>query len=994
MFVLVVVVFGRAVARFYIDNLWYDGLGRGDVFWTTIRAKLTLVVVFFTLFAALVGVNLAIADRLAPTRFPANVHPYVERFHDVFGRRLRLYRYGLGLLLALMVALPTMSQWQSWLLYRHSRSFGSADAQFGVDVGFYVFDLPFLTFVLDWLFVAMVLVLIVTAVTHVLNGGVVFASPVPSVHPGTRGHLAVLLAVLAMLQAVGYWVRRYETTNERRSFIQGATYSVVHAQLPALMLLAFVAVVTGGLFLASLRTHSWRLPLIASAVWIVLAIGGGYVYPAVVQSLVVNPNQATREAPYIDRNVVATRAAMGIAPDEVAVVDRSFGTLNAAEVESDLQPLRDVRLLNPVEMRQRFRVDQGSEAGLVIDDLDVDRYIVDDDTEQVLVAARELDVAGAGNTSWQGRHLINTRGCGLVMAPAGRVEQSGRPDYSDVELERPELYFSPSLSGYAIARTEASERECGDDESYTGTAGVGMSSWLRRGAFALAFAEYNIVGSGSINGDSQMLWVRNVRDRLDKLAPFLSYDGDPYPVALDGRVVWVVDAYTSTGNYPYAEQVGPDVVLSEASGIPRDANYVRNSVKAVVDAYDGSVQLYIVDPDDPIVQAWASAFPDLFEPGEAMPAELREHLRYPEDLFRVQTNVYSKYQLSPQAFFERDGAWSVAQNPGVTPRSSGTVAVPTNASVAPAGSRPDELAVETSNNRFVPYYTEFPTEDGGNEFVLFRPFVPFSRNDERTQLQAYMTASSDPDTYGQLTVYRVLGDLPDGPRTVAIQSESEPDISKEISLQNQASGGSTVRFGDLQLVPVSDGLLWVRPFYVAVQPDSANATPVTEYRFVIVSYANRAAFDTTIGGALAQLFPGFDADLGERAGGAPVSSATTGGGEPSSGSSGSGSGSGSGSSDGLTPLPGDATANELLARADRLLRDAESQLLVDGDLGAYQDKVDAAAALVEQALDAVGGPPSTEPAAPISASSVPASSSDSGPDPESAIPPVDTTPSG
>ena len=430
----------------------------------------------------------------------------------------------------------------------------------------------------------------ITVLVHVLNGGVMFVSPIPTLSAGARGHIAVLLAVLAALKAADYWVRRYETTNERRGFVQGATYSVVHAQLPALLLLSVVAVVTAALYLSMLRTESWRLPLISSAIWLVLAVLAGYVYPAAVQGLVVNPNQKAREAPFIERNVFATREAMGLTDVDVATQPISFEPVSAASIveSGDLQPLVDVRLLNPAEFESRFQIDGGGEAGLTIDDVDVDRYELDGEVRQVLISARELDLDGVPNRSWQGRHLINTRGCGILMAPAGRVRASGFPAYQNVELIRPELYFSPSLSGYAVAGTEESERPCGDDNpSYTGESGVAMSSFVRRLAFGLAFMDYNVVASGAIDADSQMLWVRNVRDRVEKLAPFLSFDGDPYPVVIDGTVQWVVDGYTSTSRYPYAEAVGDDIALSMDSGIPRDANYVRNSVKAVVDAYDG-----------------------------------------------------------------------------------------------------------------------------------------------------------------------------------------------------------------------------------------------------------------------------------------------------------------------------------------------------------------------------------------------------------------------
>ncbi len=929
---LLVIVFGRAVARFYVDFLWHEGLGRADVFWGVIRAKVTLFALFFATFAALAGLNLLIADRLSPSRFPANVHPYVERFHEMFGHRLRLLRYAGAGVLAVMVALPTTSQWQSWLLFRHSQSFNQPDAQFGADVGFYVFELPFLGFVLDWLFVAMVLVLMITVLAHVLNGGVMFASPVPSVRPATKGHIAVLLAVLAALKAADYWVSRYETTNERRGFVQGATYAVVHAQLPALMLLMLIALLTAGLYLASVRTGSWRLPLIASALWLVVLIAGGLVYPALVQSLVVNPNQADREAIYIDRNVNATREALGINTDDIDVRSVAFDSLDADDVMSDLDPLRNVRLLNPTEMLSRFRIDRGVEAGLSIDDLDVDRYEIDGELQQVLIAGRELDLDGSPNQSWQGRHLINTRGCNVVMAPVGQVQESDQPDYvQPAEITRPELYFSPSLSGYAVARTEQNERACpgGETEEYVGTAGVQMSSFVRRAAFALAFLDYNVLGSGAIQDDSQMLWVRNVRDRLTKLAPFLSYDGDPYPVVVEGRILWVVDAYTTTSRYPYAQRIGTEVQLTRDSGLSRDSNYVRNSVKAVVDAYDGSVQFYVTDPADPIVLAWESAFGDLFTPGEQMPAELSQHLRYPEDMFRVQTDTYSKYQLEPEDFFEREGAWSVAQAPGVDPREQSTAGA--TSSTAPSSEQtPSELASESSTNRFIPYYSMFGSPSGeGTEFVLLRPFVPFSRADERTELQAYMTASSDPETYGQLTAYVVEPQLPDGPRTVANQIDSEPLIAQQITLQT--GGGNRVRYGDLQLMPVADGLLWVRPFYAAVPQSTDRDTTVTSYRFVIVAYNDRAAFGESLGEALAKLFPGFEGDLGDRVGAVEEPEE----GEPPPSDSGT---------------PAESTPADLLAQADQLLADADLAL-ESRDLAGYQENVEAAKALIDQAMD-------------------------------------------
>ena len=871
---LFVVIFGRAIARFYIDLLWHQALGRSDVFWGVITSQITLFGIFFGLFLLIAGVNLFIADRAAPTSFPANVHPYVERFHEVFGQRLRLLRYGIAAVFAVLLALPAISQWQNWLLFRNARQFGISDDQFGADVGFYVFQLPFLSFLLNWLFAAVIVALIITAAAHILNGGVVFVSPVPAVRQATKAHIAVLLAVLAVLKAGDYWLDRYDLTNSNRGIVQGATYSVVNAQLPALMLLILIALLTAGLYLSVVRTGSFRLPLVASALWLVVAIVGGVIYPAVVQSLVVNPNQEAREEPFIERNVIATRQALGLTEVEVRSVD--FQSINATDVENDLQPLENVRLLSPTQMRERFLVDRGRLAGLTINDLDVDRYELDGERQQVLVAARELDLDGVTNRSWQGIHLINTRGCGLVMAPTGKVLANQRPDYRTVELDRPELYFSQDLSGYAIANSESGERVCDEPHQYEGTSGVQMSSFARRAAFALAFLDYNVLASGAITQDSQMLWVRGVNDRLEKLAPFLDYDADPYPVAIDGRAVWVVDAYTTTGRYPYGQRIG-DVQRSPQSGLDDDDNYVRNSVKAVVDAYTGDVTFYVVDDEDPILSAWRGAFPDLFTPLEEMPAELREHLRYPEDLFRIQTDMYSKYRIDPALFFQRDGnAWSVAQAPGTEPTQADTPSAIGGAPVADGASTAAEntFATESDAARFVPYYTMFDTTTNGagngepsdDEFVILRPFVPFSTDDQRTELQAYMTASSDPETYGELITYIVEdtnGELPDGPLRVASNAESTEEISRRISLDNVGDGGTQVEFGTMQVIPVSGGLIYVRPYYVSVPQNSGDVGSVTEYREVIVSYDDRSVIRRTLGAALAELFPGFDGDLGE-----------------------------------------------------------------------------------------------------------------------------------
>ena len=514
-----------------------------------------------------------------------------------------------------------------------------------------------------------------------------------------------------------------------------------------------------------------------------------------------------------------------------------------------------MRLLNPTQMLSRFTFDRGEKTGLVIADLDVDRYVLDSDKpEQVLIAARELDIGNIPNKSWQGKHLASTRGCGLVMAPASRVTTQDRPQYRDVALDRPELYFSPEITSYAVARTDVAREPVRIRRSRTrGRRACRISGLARRAAFALAFLDYNLLGSGAINGDSEMLWVRSVEDRVKKLAPFLHFDGDPYPVVVDGGVQWVIDAYTSTSRYPYAQRIG-NIQLSDQTGLPRDSNYVRNSVKAVVDAYTGDVTFYVVDDDRPDrARRGSRRSTTCSRRSTRCPPSCAQHLRYPEDLFRVQTELYSKYQVDASEFFSRNGAWSVAQAPSIDRqdqldgRDHGTG--------RRRGAAAGEFATESNSARFTPYYTMFRSGlTGKEEFVILRPFVPFSTNDRRTELQAYLTASSDPDTYGKLVSYVVQQDpLPPGPLRVADQAESEQEHQPAtVAAGERRRRATRVVFGDLQLVPVSDG--------TAVHPARLRrvSSDVPEFRFVIVSTGSNAVIGTDLESALSLLFPGFE----------------------------------------------------------------------------------------------------------------------------------------
>jgi uncharacterized protein len=914
------VLASRVFSGIYVDYLWHQSVDRTDVWWGALRSKLLLFALFAGVFIVLAVLNLLVADRLAPQTFAANTHPMVERFHLFFGRRLKLVRIGVAVLLGLLASAPAIGRWQDWMMFRNSQAFGIDDPQFGRDIGFYMFQLPFVTFVIDWLFVAMILVLLLVVATHVLSGGIVVQPPRPKARRATKAHVAVLLAVLALLKAVDYWLTRFELTSVSRGIVRGPTYAVVKAQLPAVEMLALVSILVAVLYLTTLRTNSWRVPVVASGLWAVVALGAGVIYPSTIQALVVTPNQKSREAPYIERNIDATRHALGIDQVEVRTVD--WQPVSTGDLEADPGQLEDTRLVT-VDLADRFRNDRATEAGLTINDLDADRYLIDGREEQVLVAARDLDLTNLPNKGWQGRHLISTHGCGLFYAIADEVTSDGGPVYQSPDLEQQQLYFGERLDGYAIVKTDEAEDPCPGDtaEPYQGDGGVQLSSGFRRLMFAINYLDYNLIGSSAVNGESRLLSIRDVRERVSKLAPFLVIDRDPYPVPSGGRVVWVVDAFTTSNRYPYGESIDGRA-LSSDSGLNQQLNYVRNSVKVVVDAYDGSVTFYIADDVDPVLRVWRSAFPDMFTPISEMPSDIAEHLRYPEDLFLLQTSAYSKYRLDPALFFDRKGAWSVAQE---APQ-AGDLSVPNadattteTASQTPA----NDFATESDTPRFVPYYSMFhiPGTDDV-EFALFRPYVPFSEDDRLRGLQSFMTATWEVDDPARLVVYEVQGSpLPDGPAEIASKMQSEAVVSRAISQLN--ANGSRVVLGDLQMIQAGDGILWIRPLYVR----STDQSRLSRLQHVIGFYDGVAVLGDDLQDAVEQLFPGLDGDVN------------------SSGS-------------GVTPDPADPdepdqpeeqSPEELLAAAQVLFEDAD-QALTDRDLALYESKIAEARLLVEEAL--------------------------------------------
>ena len=850
----------RGIAGFYTDFLWFDSLGYSEVWSGVLGAKASLAAIFVAVFFIICWANLYIADRLAP-RFPppGPEQEALDRFRDAIGHRTGLFRIAIAFLLALVAGLGMSQEWRSWLLFVNGGDWGTEDAQFGTDIGFFVFKLPFLSSVADWAFASILIVLVVTVAAHFANGGI-RVQPVgpgavgPRVTSQVKAHISVLLGVLALIRAAGYYLQRFELTTSTRGVVDGASYTDVNAQLPVLNLLVLISVASFVLFIVNIWRRGWVLPILGVGLWGLVAVIAGGIYPEVIQRFQVDPNESSVEAEYIERNIAATRDALGLA--DVESVDYAYNRdPEQVDLSNNRNTVRNIRLWDPSStvLGQTFPRLEELLPYYRLNDVDVDRYEIDGQITQVVLSARDLNTGGIPNPSWEARHVIYTHGYGVVMASGTSKTPEGRPDFflqqvpirenTDLELPRPQLYFGEDIEGYAI--TEATRDELdfqvGDETEltrYDGEDGVGIGSYFRRLAFALRFGEYDLMITDFITEDSDIHYIRDVRDRIEMLAPFLEFDADPYPVVTDDGVQWMIDAYTTTGRYPYAQRADNDGLPGE-SGLDGDFNYVRNSVKAVLDAYDGTVTFYVVDPEDPIIEAWRGAFPDLFADFDEMPAELVEHVRYPEDLFRVQTNMWAQYHVSnAQTFYNNNDAWNVALDPGTA--GAGPATQTTNQAGQPVG--------PSVGARIDPYYllTQLPGEDEA-EFVMLRSFVPFGTDDDNQQLTAFMVARSDPENYGELVTYTMpRQNRPDGPAIVADAMQSNPEVSQQQTLLG--TGESTVKLGNLIVVPVDDSLVYVRPFYV-----ESNQVQIPELKKVIAFFESDVAIADTLEQALTQL---------------------------------------------------------------------------------------------------------------------------------------------
>ncbi|UDY38087.1 UPF0182 family membrane protein [Dermatobacter hominis] len=930
----------RAIATFWTDYLWFDSLDLTAVWRRLLSARLTLGIGATLVFFLILWINLLVADRLAPKFRPVTgpEDDVVVRYRQLVAGRQRVLSFGLALLVAVVPGLGAASQWRSWLLFRYGGSFDKADAQFGTDIGFYVFKLPFLSQVVDWLFAFLLVTVVIVAIVHYLNGAIRLQPMGERITQNAKAQISVLLAATALVKAADYVLQRYELTFTAGKSFDGAGYTAVNSRIPAIEFLILISVFVAVLFIINIWRRGWIMPGIVVSLWVLVALVVGSVYPAFVQRFQVSPAELSKERPYIERNIEATRDALGLASVEQVNFDYQK-TVTQEAIDGQRVNLTDARLLDPDVIKPTIQELEFEREFYQFDDVDVDRYTVEDPesagaTSRVpaIVSARELNASGIQNPTWEKLHLVFTHGYGLALAPANTTNARGEPDFlvqgiparttGLPELERPEIYHGEDMAGYAIVGTD--QKELSTDQvstKYTGKSGVALDSVFRRAAFALRFGEIEPLISSNLTDKSKVIYQRDVKERVRTIAPYLTLDTDPYPVMVDGRIKYIVDAYTTADTYPYGEEIDARTIDASVNG---SFNYIRNSVKAVVDAYDGTVTMYLTDTlyggeKDPIIRAYAKAFPDLYETD--IPDSLSRHFRYPELLFEVQTTLWGRYhQSDPSAFFNNSDRWSVAQQP---PNSAST----------PITTDPTTGQATSNLDRIQPYYQMIQlTPDSQPEFVLTRPFVLASGDESGRNLTALMVASNDPGSYGKLRQIVMASDgetsggsapKVDGPLQANQTIVTDARVSEYQTIVGR--NGSSVRYGNMLILPFRDSLLYVRPVYAKAEQSGRFA--LTR---VAVTNGDVVGFGDTIDVAVADLLDG-DADGAVEQPAEPVP-------PPDGGTT----------TTTTTPQEGGRTATQLLADADAKFAEADDRLKA-GDLGGYQTAVAQARDLVRQA---------------------------------------------
>ena len=839
----------------------------------------------------------------------SNLKIHLTRFREFFNERFLKYRLWGAIGLSLFLGAGASQLWEQVLLFINQKSFGVADPVFQYDVSSYVFGLPLYRLFVSWGFQLVIFTSFIIILFFIATGALQLRQGrLPEVSSGAKAHLSVLLAFVAVLKAFAYRLDSMELLYSPRGKVFGASYTDVVAHLPALNLLILISLFGAVLLLVNIKRRGWLLPATAISLWLAVSIIVGGVVPAAIQRFRVVPDELNKELPYVENHINYTRLAYGLD----SIEEKSFEAspnLTDNDISDNAQTVDNIRLWDPTVLAETYSQLQEIRAYYALDEVDVDRYRINGELTQVMVSARELDQTNLPAVGWVNERLQYTHGYGVVFSPANNVASQGQPDFyvkgvpatttvSELEVEQPRIYFGESAESveYVVVNSLQDEVDYplsteGQSVAYTnysGDGGVGIGSFFRRLGFALRYSELNLLISNQLSDDSKLIMERNVVSRVKKAAPFLYTDNDPYLALIDGNLFWIIDMYTVSDKYPYA-QPADTRRINENSGLPMNFNYLRNSVKAVVNAYDGTMNFYVVDENDPLILSYKDIFPNLFTPKSSMSSELLDHIRYPEDLFTIQSDMYRDYHMTdPRVFYADEDPWVIPSDSSTTPR------------VATLRGEFTEIGFKP----MLPYYLlmSLPGESDLS-YLIFQPFNP----ENRPNMQSFLVADADPENYGQLIDFRLpKGEFVDGPSQVATRINQDPDISQIFTLLDQQ--GSSVIKGNLFVVPINQSILYYQPIYL-----QGEQNPLPEFKFVVVVFQDRIIMEESLSEALASVFGGDFA------------------------------------TENVEDTEGES-ALELLEKATKAFEKAQQELQ-NGNLGLYQNLVEQAQQYVDLALE-------------------------------------------
>ena len=923
-------------AGLYADILWFDQLGYLGVLLTQWGTGVGLFFAGFLGMAIPVFISISAAYRFRPIY--ARLGSQLDRYQQVIEPLRRLATFGVPIVIGLFSGVSASTRWEAVLLYFNRTPTGTKDPQFGLDVSFYLFDLPFWHGVVGFASAIVLVAGLAGLGTSYLYGALRVAGREVRISKGARVQITITAALYVGLQALSIFLDQFMTLTNNTGLVTGATYTDVNAVIPGRQILALVAAAVAILFIVTAIIGRWRLPIIGTALLVIASIVIGSLYPWIIQRFQVDPSEATLERPFIENNIKGTRAAYGIGGVEETTYEASTEA-TAGQLRNDAETTANIRILDPAIVSPSFgQLEQFKQYYLFSNDLDVDRYNIDGKTTDAVVAVRELNQEGLGaGTTWYNRTVVYTHGYGLVAAYGNQRSADGQPVFIEGGIPstgslgdfEPRVYFGENSPTYSIVGAPKASDPIeldypsgggtGDSQIYntfTGSGGPTLDNWFNRLVYALKFQSEQVFLSNAVTSSSQILYDRDPKTRVQKVAPYLTLDSDAYPAVVDGRLKWIIDGYTTSSSYPYSEvqslsEAIADTYTPQPAYAVDDINYIRNSVKATVDAYDGSVTLYAWDTTDPIIQSWQKVFPNTLKPVSEMSAQLISHVRYPADLFKVQRTVLGKYHVTDAGtFYSGNDAWRAPNDP-TSPAADPTLQPPYYLTMKVPGADDPSYSL---------YSTFIPNQSGTASRSILTGYLAVDSD-------AGATAGEKSANYGELRLLSLSDNNVPGPGQVQNIFQSDTNVANQLALLTR--GDTTVNRGNLLTLPVGGGLLYVQPVYVK----SSGETQYPLLRKVLVSFGENIAFEDTLDGALDKLFGG---DSGAAAGDTGVPPETDPGTDP-------------GTTDPGTTDPGTPTTNAALQQA---LADAQAALQARAAAYAANDLV-AAAQADEDLQDAV-----------------------------------------